>query len=177
VAVAGARAMQLARSWWIALAGIVIVCTGFVAWRVRASGDPSAPVLQKNVATEAPVSAVEEPAARNAYSVCAMARSYRNKTEQKQAAERVQEIVDWLGYHSDPDFRDVFGSHEPGKEPGSGTYRVYVGSARSRRELVPLTDKLTRLVWNRQRPFQNATVKMVEGAIATPGSKDSSDER
>jgi hypothetical protein len=163
-------------SWWFAAAGVVLLAVTFVAFRTHAPSGSKPPVLQSNAEQPAlaqPRSAGETWSAET-FAVCAASIEYKNRNERKLAIEKAQETVQFLGYHADPDFRDVRGY--PGKDAGSGTVRVYVGSARSRSELVPLKDKLAAVVWKGQRPFRNATVKLVE-RVAEPGAKEASDER
>jgi hypothetical protein len=168
VAVAAAASRH---ALFLAVAGVVVVSAGIVAYRVHRGGGPGAPALQRNVGPPGVAAAVGEPLSTHEFAVCVLSREYKNKTERRRAAEKVQEIVDFLGYHADPDFRDVRGQDHPGKEPGCGTFRVYVGSARSRSELVALKNKLGGVIWNKARPFQNATVRLIESAAAPPGSR------
>jgi hypothetical protein len=161
-------------TWWIALGSVVLVAVVFVAYRVNRSTGPKAPVLQVNTEQQpaaTPAAPPERPrheAPAHTYAVCAFSQDYRNKIERKLAADKVQEAVDFC-YRADPDFRDVRGVDHPGKDPNTGTFRVYVGSAASRSELVPLKEKLGAVIWNRSRPFQHASVRMIERAVASPG--------
>jgi hypothetical protein len=56
----------------------------------------------------------------------------------------------------------VRGQDCPGKESGTGAFRIYVGSADRKSKLFSLRDKLLALSWKRTRPFLNATIRLVE---------------
>ena len=113
------------------------------------------------------------------YSVCALEASYKTPKERQLAAQRVQELVDFLGYHRNPVFSDVRGQDEhSGKAPGCGTFRIYVGSSASRPQLFPIRDKLAGLSWKGgARPFRDASVKMIARRVGSPVAEGSSDER
>jgi hypothetical protein len=157
---------------------VVLLAVVFVVYRVNRTGGPKAPVLQSNTEPRT-TSLVSEGGAESwsadTFAVCAMSEDYRNEAEWKLASERVQEAVNFC-YRADPEFHDVRGIRTAGKDPLTGTFRVYVGSARRRSELVPLKEKLAALVWNKRKPFQRAQVRMIE-RVASPTAKEASDER
>jgi hypothetical protein len=155
--------LQLGRkSWWIGFGVVALSCTLFVAHRVTRDPGGASPVLQRNA--DAGGSPNDESA--YTFTICALTQDFRNPTEKRLAREKVQETVDFLGYHPNPDFHDVRGEEIQGKDAGSGTFRVYVGSAARKTELEPLRERLSKVVWKDKRPFSRATVKAVERTAA-----------
>jgi hypothetical protein len=151
---------------WAALALAVALAVTFAIWRLQRPSPTRPPELQTNVREEAPAVPDEggekaRPPA-HAFAICAMEKSYATPAERKLARERVEEIVTFLGYHSDPAFRDVRGQDCPGTEAGTGAFRIYVGSADRKSKLVSLRDKLATVSWKRIRPFQNASIRLIE---------------
>jgi hypothetical protein len=151
---------------WAALSLVVVAAVSFAIWRMQRPAAPQAPKLQTTAGEDEKPAAdrsdeTQRPAA-HAFAICALEKPYSTPAARKLAAEQVQEIVDFLGYHSDPAFRDVRGQDCPGKESGTGAFRIYVGSADRKSKLFSLRDKLLPLSWKRTRPFQNATIRLVE---------------
>jgi len=156
------------------------VVLGAAIWRGHGPAKGGAPSLQTNVGDEGGESvrgSEVEPA--YTYAVCALEASYKTPTERKLARQRVEELVDFLGYHRNPVFSDVRGQDEhSGKAPGCGTFRIYVGSSASRPQLFPIRDKLAGLSWKGgARPFRDASVKMIPRGAGSPVAEGSSDER
>jgi hypothetical protein len=162
-------------AWFLGLALVAVGAVIFVVWRTTRSDRTDPPVLQTNTVDSGTAPVRPDPPPAHTFTVCALERPYKNLRERKLAAERVQDLVDFC-YHAGPEFRDVVGDDHKGREPNTGTFRIYVGSARSRTELVALKDKLTALRWKDTRPFQNASFRMIERA-GSPGAKESSNER
>ena len=79
-------------------------------------------------------------------------------------------------FQAPAELRDVRGVDRPGKEPDSGTFKIYVGSANDRTSLGKLSEKLSLVFYKKERLFQNARIVRVE-RDASPGSKEASDER
>jgi hypothetical protein len=151
---------------WAALGMVLVTAVTFAIWRLQRPSPAQPPLLHASAPDGE--RGVEEAgggagrASGHSFAICAIEKPYKTPAERRLAAEKVQEIVDFLGYHPDPGFRDVRGQDCPGKESGTGAFRIYVGSAERRPELVPLKDRLMALVWKKTRPFQNASIRMVE---------------
>lgn len=162
------------RALWAGLALVLLVAIGFAAWRLKRPGSRESPALQSSVRD--PASQEAGPDGTHVYAVCVWSRDYRNKTERRLAADKVHEIVNFLGYHSDPELRDVRGLDRPGRDLETGTFRIYVGSANDRTSLLGLCKQVAGVSYKKERPFQNARIVRVE-RDAPPGSKEASDER
>jgi hypothetical protein len=151
---------------WAALSLAVALAVTFAIWRLQRPSDTRPPELQTNVRGGAPPApdqgGAKDRPGEHAFAICVMEKTYATDAERRHAMEKVQEMVDFLGYHSDPAFRDVRGQDCPGTESGTGTFRIYVGSADRKSKLVSLRDKLTNVSWKRIRPFQNASIRLVE---------------
>jgi hypothetical protein len=131
---------------------------GLAVWRLKQPGSGQSPALQSVREEQAEAG----PDATHVYAVCAWTREYKNKTERRLAADKVHEIVNFLGYHSHPELRDVRGLDRPGKEPDSGTFRIYVGSANDRTSLLGLCKQVAGVTYKKDRPFQSARIVRVE---------------
>jgi hypothetical protein len=152
---------------WAALAGVVLVAIIFAVWRMQRPSPAQVPQLQTNVHDEARMGADPAPSGGRApahvFTICALEKPYKTLAERKLAREKVEEIVNFLGYDSDPVFRqDVRAKDFPSKESGAGAFRIYVGSADRKPELIPLRDKLAQVVYKKTYPFRNASIRMVE---------------
>jgi hypothetical protein len=150
---------------WAALAVVVVVAITFAVWRLQRPSPAQIPQLQTNVSDDARGGA-ESPgkASAHAFTICVLEKPYKTLAERKLAREKVEEIVNFLGYDSDPVFRqDVRAKDFPSKESGgAGAFRIYVGSADRKPELIPLRDKLAAVVYKKTQPFRNASIRMVE---------------
>ena len=165
---------------WTAISAVFLMVVGLAIWKGHGPSKLQAPPLQSNVGDgggEAPRGSEVEPA--YTYSVCALEASYKTPKERQLARDRIDELVQFLGYHRNPAFSDVRGQDErSGKAPGCGTWRIYVGSSLSRPQLFPIRDKLAGLAWKGgTRPFRDASVKMIARGVGSPVAEGSSDER
>jgi hypothetical protein len=127
-----------------------------------AGGDPGVPPLLQtkvpDVQPEPRGPEVTQPR-RGAHAVCAITFTWDDSKQgrtRKAMLERVQEIVDFLAYHPDPDFHDVRAVAVAGRKQGTGYYYVYVGSAERRPALQPLADKIKLVEFKGRRPFGDA---------------------
>ena len=119
--------------------------------RNRAGRRPAAG-LQTNVGGPAsaadPAGPRSEPADTFA---SAPSEAYQNKTPKERAqlaAQRVQELVDFLGYHRRPGFfATCVGRTIRARSPGAAPSGSTSDRRRARPELVPLKDKLAGLAW------------------------------
>jgi hypothetical protein len=186
-----AKAPKVRREWawssipapvirWTGLSALLLVAITVAIWKGHPPADGQPPALQTNVgggSGDGGRGSEVEPA--YTYSVCALEASYKTPKERQLAVQRVQELVDFLGYHRNPVFSDVRGQDEhSGKAPGCGTFRIYVGSSSSRPQLFPIRDKLAGLSWKGgARPFRDASVKMIARRVGSPVAEGSSDER